>query len=315
MQQSDFFLGHAHRVIRFAQTALSELVTKVDDDFIAVCKAVAATRGNVITMAVGKSAFVAKKFSATLASLGQPSFFVHPCDAGHGDCGNITEHDTVILFSHSGKTAELVDIMPALVARSSTLIALVGGEHEALCSHVDQRIILGVYKEACALALAPTTSTTVFGVLADAICVCVADMRGLSEQAFAKTHPYGTLGRHLTVRLGDVMLPVSRCAKVFAHQSIVDSAITMARNSMDMALVYDEDDSFIGVQSAHLLSQAHSTHANPAIIKNQHYIIQPDLMLSQDMLLYDAHNALSEQAVYALVCDDDSSQPVGLWLP
>ena len=315
MQQSDFFLAHAHRVIRYAQTALSELLGKVDDEFIAVCRAVAATRGNVITMAVGKSAFVAKKFSATLASLGQPSFFVHPCDAGHGDCGNITENDTVIMFSNSGKTVELANIMPALVNKSPTLIALVGAEHEVLCAHMDLRLVLGVHKEACALALAPTTSTTVFGVLADAICVCVSDMQGISEQAFAKTHPYGMLGRHLTVRLRDVMQPVAQCAKVFAHQSIVDSAIAMARQSTHMALVYNEEDTFIGVQSAHLLSQAMTTHANPTVVTNQHYIMQPELILAQDMLLYDAHSALNDQTAYALVSGDDPNQPVGLWLP
>ncbi len=314
MQQNDFFFAHANRVIRFAQNALAELSGKIDIDFVNVCKTIAATKGNIILMAMGKSSFVAKKFAATLASLGQPAFFVHPCEAGHGDCGNITENDTVIMLSHSGATEELCKIAPAVQRRAGHLLAIVGEAHAALTDYVDVALIIGKYKESCALTLAPTTSTTVFAVVVDAIAVCVADMSGFSEHQFGETHPYGRLGRNLTVKLADVMRPITKCAKVYAQQSIVDSLLAMAQNQMQLALVYDEEDRFLGVQTTKLLTQALVTHANPVTVSTQHYLMQPSASLDQSMLLYDAYQAVASDSAYALVHSEDPQTPVGLWL-
>lgn len=314
MEKDDFFLRHAERAVRSAQDALGLTLARLDQSFCQICQIIASTQGHVIVMAVGKSAWVAKKFASTLASLGQPAFFVHPCDAGHGDCGNITEKDVVVMFSNSGGTSELLKIVPTVRRRAKSVLGVFGAEDALLSEVMDVTLVLGVTKESCALGLAPTTSVTVFGVICDAIAAAVAAKKGFTENDFAMTHPYGSLGRNLTMAVADVMVPLDRCPQVFVNQSIVDSMLAMSDKALSVAMVYDESGQYLGMQSMALLRQALLSHANPRTIINRDYILANAVSLQADMLLHDAWKYLDDKVADIVTVMSSSSQPVGLWL-
>ena len=312
MQEDDFFYLRAKHVSQCASRAIDVLQDKFDSAFVNICKAVIGLQGNVILMAVGKSSFVAGKFSSTLASLGIPAFFVHPAEAGHGDCGNITENDVVIMLSHSGTTEELCKIAPFVSKRAKALYGVVGVKDERLSFYMHEIAVLGKQREACHVGLAPTTSTTVFSVYMDAIAVCVSAYKGLDEKQFAITHPYGHLGKSLTVTLGELMKPLDQCAKVFVNQSIVDSVLAMLEKQVNYAIVFDGLD-VVGIHSLDLLKQAFLVHANPALVLVREYVIQADKTVAAATLLHDVNDMLSDDDKVVLVVDQQRI-PVGLWV-
>ena len=312
MQEDAIFYLRAKQVLQGASYAIDKLHDKFDSAFVDICKALIHAEGNVIVMAVGKSAFIAGKFASTLASLGVPAFFVHPGEAGHGDCGNITSRDVVIMLTHSGSTEELCRIVPIVRKRAKAVYGVVGAKDDRLAQYMQAVAVLGKQQEACCVGLAPTTSTTVFSVFMDAIAVSVTAQKGIDEKQFATTHPYGHLGRSLTMSLGDLMCPVEKCAKVSLKHSIVDSVFAMLDKQVAHALVCDGD-SIIGIHSLAILKQAFLVHANPAEVSVDQYVSQADKVLRTSTLLHDAIGLLGHDESIVMVVNDQDV-PVGLWV-
>jgi len=191
-------------VIETEAQAVFELSKRIDERFEAACELLLACKGRVVVTGMGKSGHIANKIAATLSSTGTPAFFMHPGEASHGDVGMIMPQDTVLAISYSGNTQELIVLLPLLKRLDVPMITLTGHPDSILATTADVHLDISIAQEACPLGLAPTTSTTVSLVMGDALAIALLQARGFSSEDFAFSHPGGTLGKRLLVRIDDI---------------------------------------------------------------------------------------------------------------
>ena len=187
----------ARNVVSAEARCISALAGRIDERFAAAAQAVFDCRGTVIVTGVGKAGIIAGKISATLASTGTHSIFLHPVEALHGDLGRVRRDDVVVALSHSGATEEVIRLVDHLKARGAFLIALTSADATPLARHAEIALCYGDVEEACPLGLAPSASTSCMLALGDALALTVMDMRRFSPDDFAAFHPAGELGRKL----------------------------------------------------------------------------------------------------------------------
>ena len=223
------------------------LLDRIDDGFVRACRLILDCQGRVVVTGMGKSGHIAGKIAATFASTGTPSFFMHPAEAGHGDLGMITSADVVLALSNSGETEEILSLLPLIKRLGVPLIAMAGDPDSRLAKDAEACVHAGVEKEACPLELAPTASTTAALVLGDALAVAVLDARGFSKEDFALSHPKGSLGRRLYLRLSDIMHRGDGIPKVRAATPLRDALVEMSAKGLGMTAVVDEADRVQGI--------------------------------------------------------------------
>ena len=237
----------ARDVLETEASAITALVARVGKDFTAACKLMLACRGRVVVTGMGKSGHVANKIAATLASTGTPAFFVHPGEASHGDLGMITGEDLVLALSNSGETSELVTILPLIKRLGVKLIALTGKPDSTLARTADVHLDVSVEREACPLNLAPTASTTAALAMGDAMAVALLEARGFTEEDFARSHPGGSLGRRLLLRVEDVMHKGEQIPSVHAGTPLSQALMEMTRKGLGMTAIVDKSGKVAGI--------------------------------------------------------------------
>lgn len=198
-------------------------------------------------MGIGKSGHIGRKIAATLSSTGSPALFVHPAEACHGDMGMITELDTVIALSNSGEANEILTLLPLIKRLGVTLISLTGNPHSTLATQATVHIDVGVEKEACALGLAPTASSTATLVMGDALAITLLEARGFSAEDFARSHPGGKLGRRLLLKIDDIMHTGQAVPIVPDSATIKEALIEITRCRLGMTAVVNNKDRYLGV--------------------------------------------------------------------
>jgi arabinose-5-phosphate isomerase len=230
----------AKRVFDMEIESLQKVAASLDDTFTNVVQAILQCSGKVIVAGVVKSGIVGKKISATLASTGTPSFFLHPGDAFHGDLGIVGASDAVLLISYSGETDELLRIIPFLKWNNNLIISITGNAASTIAKNSNYHLNGAVTREACPLALAPTSSTTAALVMGDALAVALMEQRGFKEEDFARFHPGGSLGRKLLTRVKDLMrtddLPF-----VTTDASFTDVLMRMSTGRLGLVIVGTAD--------------------------------------------------------------------------
>jgi arabinose-5-phosphate isomerase len=197
---------------------------------------------------MGKSGFIAQKVSATLASTGTPSLFLHPAEAIHGDLGRIVKSDVVLAFSSSGETAEILALVPYVKRLSSPLITLTGAPSSTLAGLADVNLDVSIREEACPLGLAPTASTTAALAMGDALAMALLERRGFTVDDFATLHPGGRLGRQL-LRVEELMHTAEAIPRVSAGTPMKDVLFEMTRKRLGMTTVVDPAGRLLGVIS------------------------------------------------------------------
>tara|TARA_B100000287_G_scaffold429562_1_gene483137 strand:- start:4789 stop:5754 length:966 start_codon:yes stop_codon:yes gene_type:complete len=202
-----------------------------------LCKKIYECKGKIFLTGVGKSGHIANKISATLSSTGTPSFFIHPAEALHGDLGMLQKNDSILAISKSGESKEICDLIPAIKLKKIPLYSITENEKSRIASASDSHILVKVNREACPNDLAPTSSTTVTLALGDAIAISLLKAKGFTSEDFAKSHPGGKLGKKLTLRARDVMIPISKAAKVDENSSLKDLIFEVSSKKQGIALV------------------------------------------------------------------------------
>lgn len=216
--------------------ALTGLEAGLGDAFSKTVDLMQASTGHVVVCGMGKSGIIGRKISATLASTGTPSLFLHPAEAIHGDLGMVRRGDIVLLISYSGTTEEIVRLLPAFQRLEARLIAMTGNADSIIATSAEISLDISVSREACPLNLAPTTSSLNSLVLGDAIAVALMEARGFQESDFANTHPGGALGRRLLTRVRDKMR-AQNLPFVDAEASVQDALLVMTEGRLGLALV------------------------------------------------------------------------------
>ena len=246
MQQHDI-LDAAREVLHLEATALIDQAAHLDESFIKAIDLILHCKGRVVVSGMGKSGHVARKIAATFASTGTPAFFVHPGEASHGDLGMITADDVVLALSNSGKSDELLAILPIIKRSGTKLITMTGNLDSEMAKLADAHLLVFVKREACPLNLAPTASTTAALALGDALAVVLLKIRGFNEEDFARSHPGGTLGKRLLTYVRDVMRTGENIPAVSTGASLIDALAEITRKSLGMTAIVDADKHVLGV--------------------------------------------------------------------
>lgn len=240
-------LALARDVLETEAHAIHALAARLGAEFSNAIDILLACQGRVVVTGMGKSGHIARKIAATMASTGTPAFFVHPAEAAHGDLGMIAERDVLIALSNSGESDEIIALLPSLRRKGVSLIAMTGRPQSTLARESDIHLDAAVEREACPLNLAPTTSTTAALALGDALAMVLLDARAFREEDFALSHPGGSLGRRLLVRVSDVMHQGDQLPCVTEQTSIRDALFEITQKGLGMTAIVDVDRRLTGI--------------------------------------------------------------------
>jgi arabinose-5-phosphate isomerase len=236
----------ALKVLEIEAQAILGLRERLDASFDRALEALHACRGRVVVTGMGKSGLIGQKLSATFASTGAPSLFLHPAEAIHGDLGRIVKGDLVLAISYSGDTAELLALVPAIKRLGVPLVALTGNARSALAGAADVHLDVSIREEACPLGLAPTASTTAALAMGDALAMCLVERRGFTVDDFAVLHPGGRIGKKL-LRVEDVMHTGDEIPRVRPETRMMDVLVEMTRKRLGLTTVVGEGDRLLGL--------------------------------------------------------------------
>lgn len=305
------FRQQALAVLRIEAEAVQQLEQFLNEDFDRACQLILQNPGKVIVSGIGKSGHIANKIAATLASTGTPAFFVHPGEASHGDLGMLSSGDVVIAISNSGETAELLTIVPVIKRMGITLIAMTGKADSTLARLADVHICVSVPQEACPLGLAPTASTTATLAMGDALAVAVLDARGFSADDFALSHPGGSLGRKLLLRLTDIMHKEPLVPIVHRRASIKDALLEISRKGLGMTTVINDDGKLAGIFTdgdlRRILDQRLDIHTTAI----EQVMTVNCITAKAEMLAAEALNIMQQKKINGLIIVNSEQEPIG----
>ena len=231
----------AARVLHDEAEAILKLIDRLDTSFEDAVNLISHSSGRVILTGMGKSGHIAKKVSATMASTGTPSFFLHPAEGIHGDLGMVIAQDVIIAYSNSGETGEILNIIPSVKRIGAKMISVVGNVNSTLAKNSDVVLYAGAEKEADNLGLAPTSSTTAALALGDALAVTLMEKMHFTADNFAVFHPGGSLGRRLLLTVEMVMHKGDNNPVIFENSSIKDALFAMTDKGLGAVSVIDEN--------------------------------------------------------------------------
>lgn len=302
----------ATTVLRTEARAIEALCGRIDGEFQAACELILNCRGRVVVSGMGKSGHIGHKIAATLASTGTPAFFVHPGEASHGDMGMILGDDVVLAISNSGETDELVVILPMLKRKGIALIVMSGNGGSSLGRIADVHIDVSVSEEACPLGLAPTASTTAALAMGDALAIALLEARGFTADDFARSHPAGSLGRRLLLRINDVMHQGIDIPTVGSDASVFDALMEMTRQGLGMTAVIDNERRLLGVFTDGDLRRA--VDAAPIDLRKTAVTLvmsEHPKTIGPDQLAVEAARMMEDFKVHALLVVDGANTLVG----
>lgn len=304
------FIASAQRAIQIETKAIEALGKRINGHFSSACELMLNCTGRVIVTGIGKSGHIANKIAATLASTGTPAFFLHAAEASHGDLGMITNHDVIIAISGSGKTEEIVSLIPAIKRIGAPLISLVGNLSSPLALQSDIALDTSVAEEACPLDLAPTSSTTVTLVMGDAIAVALLEARGFTAEDFAVSHPGGTLGKRLLVKVEDAM--VEDFPKVALQTTVAESLLEISRAGVGMTTVTDTSGNLLGVFTDGDLRRCMAQDSNPGDKTMDEVMTRQCKTVSQHALAAEALKIMQDSSISSLVVIDKDNKLSGV---
>ena len=221
--------------------ALEITKNALDENFVRIVELIVNCKGKVILTGMGKPGHIGTKISATMSSLGTPSFFLHPAEAQHGDLGMVRNDDIVIAISFSGESEEVTRLIPSLKIIGATLVGISGNPTSTLIQNSDYHFVFPPFKEACAMNLAPTSSTTVALAFGDALAVCASRIYGFNKENFALFHPAGALGKKLLYTVSDIMHKGEENPTVCSGALLRDAILVMSKKALGIVNIIDGD--------------------------------------------------------------------------
>ena len=308
---NDELLAQASDVLDIEARAVAALKSRLGDDFLAACELCLATPGRIVVTGMGKSGHVSNKIAATLASTGTPAFFMHPAEASHGDLGMITQQDLLLAISYSGETAEVVTILPVVKRLGANVIAMTGNPNSTMAQAADVHLDISVSEEACPLNLAPTASTTATLAMGDALAVALLQKRGFTAEDFARSHPSGSLGKRLLLRVSDVMRSGDRMPAVTADVSLRDALLEMTDKGLGMTAIVDGDSKIMGIFTDGDLRRALDDGADIRATAISDVMHTNCKTVGEDILAAEALHILEENKITGLLVADEAGRLIG----
>jgi len=301
----------ALRVLEIEQRAIAQLAQYIDDAFVQACELILTCKGKVIVCGMGKSGHIGHKISATLASTGTPAFFMHPAEANHGDLGMLTEQDILLAISNSGETSELLALIPVVKRMGVPIIAMASNAQSTLGKYADINLCIKVEQEACSLGLAPTSSTTATLVMGDALAVALLDARGFTSEDFALSHPGGSLGRKLLLKLEDVMVKEPSLPLVSRQQTLGEVLLVISQKALGMAGVIDDNGKLLGIFTDGDLRRVLDDRIDIHKTQIQHIMTPNSITAKPEMLAAEVLLLMQKHKISSLFVTDTNGKPIG----
>lgn len=303
-------LGRA--VIETEAKTIHALTHRIDESFAIACQHLLNCTGRIIVMGMGKSGHIAKKIAATFASTGSPAFFIHPAEAKHGDFGMITKGDSVIILSNSGETEEILAILPFIKHLGMPLITLTGNPKSTLAKAATVNIDVSVEKEACPLNLAPTSSTTAALVMGDALAISLLEKRGFTAEDFARSHPGGSLGRRLLLRVDDVMHTNEAIPRVNFDATLKAALVEMTHKKLGMTTIMNPEGELAGIFTDGDVRRALDKNADIHTTTIHQIMTVNPKNIRKGTLAAEALHIMETYKITALIVVDDQNKLAGV---
>lgn len=305
-------LKRARETLKIEIAGLEGLIERLGPEFEEAVNLLYACQGKVILAGMGKSGLIARKIAATLTSTGTPSLFLHAGESSHGDLGIITRQDVVIVFSYSGETSEVVQMIGHIHAIGVPLIAMTGKPESTLAQVSTVHLSIAVEKEACPLGLAPTASSTATLALGDALAMCLLEQRQFSEDNFAMFHPGGSLGRKLTIRIKDVMVAGDPLPLVPEKMPMREALNVLSSKNLGIVVAVDHDEKISGVFTTGDLMRL-LEYEQPFLDKPLLEFAHPDpKTIAPEELAAKALHVMETHSITCLVVADHENRPIGI---
>ena len=302
----------ARKVLEIESEAIRELIPRLDESFDRAVETLHACTGRVVVTGMGKSGLIGQKISATFASTGTPSLFLHPAEATHGDLGRIVKGDALVALSHSGDTGELLYLASWAKRLASPVVALTGNPASALAQAADVHLDVAIRIEACPLGLAPTASTTAALAMGDALAMALLERRGFTVDDFAVLHPGGRLGKKL-LRVEDLMTTGEAVPAVRPETLMKDVLFEMTRKRLGMTTVTREDRTLVGVISDGDLRRLMERHGYSLLDRSASECMTPNpILIGSRELATRALDVLETRKITSLVVADDEGHVEGV---
>lgn len=304
-------LNLAREVLTIEARALDEMVAHLDTQFVVAVRTLLACTGRVVVSGMGKSGHIGRKIAATFASTGTPAFFVHPGEASHGDLGMIMPEDVVLALSNSGKSDELLAILPVVKRHGTKLVAMTGDADSPMARLADVHLLVKVAQEACPLNLAPTASTTAALALGDALAVALLKVRGFDEHDFARSHPGGAIGKKLLTYVAQVMRVDADVPVVLSGTPLTDALVEMSQKRMGMVAVVDAANVVLGVLTDGDVRRLFARHIDVRTLTIDEVMSVNPRTVPPDVLAVSAVDVLQTHQIAQLLVVDEARRLVG----
>jgi arabinose-5-phosphate isomerase len=299
-------------VLDIEACAIRDLKSRIGKSFEKAVNLILRSKGRVVVSGMGKTGIIAQKFSATLASTGTPSLFLHTAEAIHGDLGKVMAQDLVIIISNSGQGEEMRQLLPILKKIGCRIIALTGNLRSLLAKYSDVVLDVSVKKEACPLGLAPTASTTATLAMTDALAVCLLELKGFKEEDFAFFHPGGLLGRRLLIKVEDLMRTAAANPIVHEEKRVSQVLLKITQARAGSATVVDSRGKLKGIFTDGDLRRHLETDRDLPKRKIREVMTKDPTVVRKGMLAVEALRILQEKKIDEVPVVDQNKRPVGL---
>ena len=301
----------AKDVLKREADSIYKLIDQLDGNFEKAIKLIIEHKGRLLVLGVGKSGHIARKIAGTLASTGQPSFFIHPTEAIHGDLGMMVAGDVCLMISHSGNTAELMSTIPAVKRIGLPIIAITANPESRLAKLANIVLNTHVCDEACPMNLAPTSSTTVTLALGDAMAITLLTMRGFKEEHFAMRHPGGVLGKRLLTKVGDIMI-TDNLPVINKNSSFKDALAEMTNGKQGVVIVIDDNGAFVGIYTDGDIRRTIEKHDRISSIVFEEIFTRKPQSIRESALASEALKKMQSGKITSLIVTKDGDDIVGL---
>lgn len=312
---SNLIIEKAVEVLQIEIDGLVSLKGQIGEDFVKLveaCVSILDNGGKIVVCGIGKSGHVGKKISATLASTGSPSVFMHPSEAMHGDLGMLQKGDLLLAMSYSGESNELISVIIPAKRLGITVASFTGNKESSLAKVSDISVPMCVTKEACPFNLAPTTTSTATLALGDALAMTLLKLRKFTKENYGRLHPGGAIGRAVTMRASDVMRNGDRLAVVSADATVKDVLLAVTKARCGSAIITDADSKLLGIftdgdfrRHAESDMSVLSRRVGDVMTKNP-------ISVKADSLAIEVLKILEVRKINGIVVTDNDSKVVGL---
>lgn len=307
------FQSSALATLRIEQQAIDVLATQINDSFNQACEILLQCKGRVVITGMGKSGHIGRKMAATFASTGTPSFFMHPGEAGHGDLGMLVRGDVLIAISNSGKSDEIMMLMPLIKHLGVPLITISRTDKGPMPQNAEIALTLGESDEACPLGLAPTSSTTATLVLGDALAVALLEARGFTADDFARSHPAGALGKRLLLHVKHLMHTGDELPKVSPNTPMNQVLYEISNKRLGLTTIVDDEEHLLGIFTdgdlRRLIDKQQGFDVNLPVSE---VMTKKPSTISQEARAVEALQQLNLKKISQFVVVDDQNKVIGV---